>query len=33
VRISGPKNCSMEWNGNVMKIDKNLWNGMEVESK
>jgi hypothetical protein len=21
----------MEWNGNGMKIDKTLWNGMEVE--
>jgi hypothetical protein len=28
---SGPKNYSMEWNGNGMKIDKTLWNGMEVE--
>jgi hypothetical protein len=43
LQISGPKNYSMEWNGmwnekklmewngNGMKIDKTLWNGMEVE--
>ena len=43
LQSSGPKNYSMEWNGmwnekklmewngNGMKIDKTLWNGMEVE--